>query len=460
MTIKKVLFVNTINVLNAAESALPPLGISYLVSSLRQEFGKNSIEFKIVEKELAKQIETFKPDAVGISSVSQNYTLAMKYAKIVKGFNLPVIIGGIHISSLPSTLTEDMDVGVIGEGEKTIIELFKILAKKGHFSENSLSKIKGVVYWQNGKRVITKPRPLIQPLDKIPLPARDLMTITNPTSMFTSRGCPYRCTFCASSRFWNKVRFFSANYVVNEIKSLFKTYKIRHIDFWDDLFVADRVRLEKIYKLLKKKGLLGKLSFGCAVRSNLVDEKLAKLLHAMNFKRVSMGLESASPEILKYLKGDNINIDNHYRAISILNKHKIEPSASLIIGSPDETKDQILETLNFVKKSRLRGFSTYVLIPFPGTPVWEYAQKRKLVNENMDWKKLDVDFLTNYKRAVIVSKKLSREKLFRLLLTFKSLEKQKLVLYILRNPHKIPKYLFEEIKRRLTNAFRQRRIVH
>jgi len=420
------LFINTVDKTRPTQVSLPPLGLGYLISSLRKKFSKDLIEFKIINSNIKREIKKFKPDIVGITSVSQNYNLATKYAKTIKKYGLPVIIGGIHITSLPSTLTNEMDLAVMGEGEETIIELFDLYKRKRAFNKKDLKKIKGIAFREKGQLVLTEKRKPINPLDKIPMPARDLMTINKSTTMFTSRGCPYRCVFCASSRFWGKVRFFSAEYVVKEIKHLFTHYNVNHIGFWDDLFVADRKRLRKIFELLKKEKLLNKLSFGCTVRSNLVDEKLVQLLAKMNFKAVSLGLESASPQILRYLKGETINVDNHLSAIKILKKYRIEPNASFIIGSPKETKDEILRTLKFIKKNPLHSFDTYILTPFPGTPVWQYAKKRGLVSENMDWNALDIDFQKSYKKAVILSEKLSRQELF-------------------------PQYLIGEIKRRLSS---------
>ncbi|MCG2686227.1 B12-binding domain-containing radical SAM protein, partial [Candidatus Parcubacteria bacterium] len=343
----------------------------------------------------------------------------------------------------------EMDIGIIGEGETTIVELFKLYLKTGKFERGGLRNINGIVFREKGKIVLTPKRKPILPLDKIPLPARDLMTIGKTTAMLTSRGCPYRCTFCASSRFWNKVRFFSARYVVQEIKHLFENYQVNHISFWDDLFVADRERLKKIYTLLKKEGLLGQLSFSGSVRSNLVDEELAQLLSKMNFQGVTMGLESASPPVLKYLKGSTINVDQHTRALRILNRHGIKPSASFIIGSPHETRAEILQTLKFIKKSPLHSFDTYVLTPLPGTPVWEHAKEKGLVGQNMDWSTLDVDFTQNHKKAVILSEKLTRRELYRLFKKFKREQKRRLIVYALKNSQKIPKYLAGAMRRKL-----------
>ncbi|MCG2686164.1 cobalamin B12-binding domain-containing protein, partial [Candidatus Parcubacteria bacterium] len=100
----KILLIDAINKERSLESALPPLGLGYLASSLRQAFGSDSVELKIIDENIDQTIKQFKPQVVGLTAVSQNYNLAIKYARVVKRYGLPVIIGGVHISALPQTL--------------------------------------------------------------------------------------------------------------------------------------------------------------------------------------------------------------------------------------------------------------------------------------------------------------------------------------------------------------------
>ena len=412
----KFLFIIAIDPSKEIEIRYPPLGIGYLVSSLREHFGEDAIEFKVIDSNVEQEIISFKPDIIGISSVSQNYNKAIAYASIAKKYQLPVICGGVHISMMPSSLTDDMDVGVIGEGEETICDIFELFRREGQFPKSELQKIKGIIYWDNDGRIATTDkRELIYPLDNIPFPARDLFSIQPNTYMFTSRGCPYRCTFCASSRFWNKVRFFSAEYVANEIELLVNKYNVEHINFYDDLFSADTKRIGQILNFLKGKNLLGRVSFSCSIRSNMVNDEIIQLLREMGVKSIGIGLESGCNKTLKYLKGGNIDIRDNENAIRVIKKHGISIHGSFIIGSPEEDKEDILETLKFIKESRLDGFDIYVLTPFPGTPVWDYAKSKGLVNEEMDWERLNVNFSDNYGHAVILSEKLTRREICKII---------------------------------------------
>ena len=344
-----------------------------------------------------------------------------------------------------------MTVGCLGEGEKTILDLFSVFLEKNKFSGEDFFEINGLVYKRENELIINPSQKWIWNMDEIPLPARDLFKIGRHSYMFTSRGCPYHCIFCASTIFWNRVRFFSADYVVNEIEELVNRYKVKLISFFDDLFIADKERLEKIIKLLKQRKLQGKVKFTCSGRANLITEEVAKLLKEMRVLSVGMGLESGSDKILKYLKGGNVSVADNKKSIAILKKYGIAANASFIIGSPQETKEDILKTYNFIKDNPLSLFDTYVLTPYPGTGVWQYAQERKLVSDNMDWDELNINFGRYSSKTIILSEVLSRREIVALYRKFQRLRLWKNAKNVWFTPQlfDLPKMIFKMIQEQI-----------
>jgi radical SAM superfamily enzyme YgiQ (UPF0313 family) len=305
--------------------------------------------------------------------------------------------------------------------------------RTGSFEGKELEKIGGIVYRSNGTIKKTKRRGPIKDLDELPPPARDIFKRVKDAYMFTSRGCPYNCIFCASTRFWAGMRYFSAEYVFNEIKHLVEEYKVRHIHFYDDIFIANKRRIRAIINLLEKHGYLGRVTFSCQARANLVDEEVGQLLKEMGFKGIGMGLESGNEKTLKYLKG-TATVENNNKAVDIMKKYIRSVHGSFIIGAPKETREEILETLEFIKKSKLDSIRPNILTPLPDTPLWEYAKSRNLVSDDMDWSKLDFDF----DDAIILSESLSREELCELFEIFKKQGRKMHIMYLIKNGLKHP----------------------
>lgn len=433
----KILLISAINTHVEIEIRYPQLGLGYLVSYARKSLGAGSHEFEIINTDIEETLDSFRPDLVGISCFSPNYGIAKRYASLCRQRSVPVIVGGIHISMLPSSFSKDMDVGVLYEGEETMAELISLYDRTSRFDEKDLANVKGIIYWHDGHTKITEPRELIKKIDDIPPPARDLLNLKGThLSMFTSRGCPYECVFCASTRFWRTVRLASAKYVANEIKDLYYNYGAKLISFYDDLFVANKKRLYDLRDVLDSEGILGKIRFSCSARSNLIDDEMVKILKEMNVVSVALGLESGHKRILNYLKGSSVTIDDNFRAVNLLDKNGIAPNAAFVIGSPDESKDEILATYDFIRNVPLRNFNVYVMTPLPGTPIWDEAVERGCIAQDFDdWAVLDaVHFTRHYKKAIIVSQKLSRDDLCKV---YKKFQRLRYWTY-LKNAHRHP----------------------
>jgi anaerobic magnesium-protoporphyrin IX monomethyl ester cyclase len=453
----KILFISVIDTKSEIEKRYPDLGLAYLAAQIKKYFPQQ-VQIKIINRNVAAALADYQPDLIGLRSVSQNYGRAKKIAEQAHALGIPVMIGGVHISVLPQSLDRHMSVACLDEGEETIIDLLNLFLAKRKFVAADLAEIAGLAFWEGEQLIVTPQRQLIADLDTLPLPARELLDIQPHTYMFTSRGCPYRCRFCSSSSFWNRLRFFSADYVVNEIGVLAEEYKVNFISFYDDMFISNLTRLRQIATGLERAGLLKKVKFSCSCAAPNITEEVAYILKEMNIVSVGMGLESGSNKILEYLKGPAFKVEKNRRAVEILRQHGIAANASFVIGSPPETAQDILETYDFIKKTPINLVDIYVLTPYPGTKIWDYARERKLVSDNMDWELLNVNYEVNHKKAIILSETLNREQLYQFYRKFRRLRFWRNLRNIWSHPFLIdlPKVAINLLKERLLRLLNDR----
>jgi radical SAM superfamily enzyme YgiQ (UPF0313 family) len=307
-------------------------------------------------------------DILCVSSYSQDFDDAKIVADKFKKHNSDIIIllGGQHITHFPENLPLSVDVGVIGEGEITFSELMRLYVKDKRLAPEALKSINGLVFRDSSGRLIkTEPREWVENLDDIGLPDRALYPNDKRPYLFASRGCPYKCTFCGARAFWGKPRYFSPEYVCEDIKNIVRKYPgLRLLSILDDLFVADRNRLRKIRDILHNDETIQNASFemACQIRAHLVDEDLCELLQQLHIT-------------------------------SILKKFNIHACCSLIIGVPGETEKDIKDTfelmLDLISKDKLIEPHVNILMPMPNTVLWKECEKKGGINlENMRWSRL------------------------------------------------------------------------
>jgi radical SAM superfamily enzyme YgiQ (UPF0313 family) len=252
---------------------------------------------------------------------------------------------------------------------------------------NNLADVPGIIYHDEYAEVYTDPREPIKNLDSLPSPKVNIGKGID-VPMFTSRGCPYNCVFCASTKHWGKFRQFSAEYVKTKIYNLVEA-GAKSILFHDDLFIADFHRFKKIADVVRHLPV----TFHGFARSNLLSEEVCKLLKVMGFTSIRFGAETGSPKLLKFLKNNSVTIKDHQNAIDNCNKVDLRVGGSFVFGTPGETLEDLELTRDFLRKNagkfEIMGF--YILSPIPGTQLWNYALDKKLVSYDMDWNKLNQD---------------------------------------------------------------------
>ncbi|MDP6776743.1 MAG: radical SAM protein [Candidatus Latescibacteria bacterium] len=397
------------------EEATPPISLGYLAAALNRDLPE--VEVDIIDGNygsLMGSIKRSRPDVVGISAMTVHYNQARRVAELVKTkLGLPVILGGVHISTHTKSFDRCFDVGVIGEGELTLVELLGSYLSNGRrFDPQSLREVQGLIYWEDGNPVQTPPRPLIGDMDSISRPDWSLFNprYTRPAqsiflervkavqvSLLSARGCPYKCIFCSTSKHWHRVRFYSANYVADEIEYLIRTLDADIISFWDDLFTINKSRLAEIADELERRGLLGTVKFCVLGRMETMDEEVCRILKKMGVININFGFESGSDRILKYLKKHKkISVDHAKNAVRLCNQFGFSVSGSFMMGSPGEKREDLMKTVELIDwmASQPSVFDLWLFTtsPLPNTELWDLGIEKGLIDEE-DY---DFDFSSQY----------------------------------------------------------------
>ena len=388
----------------------PPLGVGFLSSFIKQHTDWKTSIIDAACDNIQQRLKQDKPDVIGISSSTLEFHETILLAeKIQEDDGIPIMIGGHHVTALPHMLQDCFDVGILGEGEETLVELLNLFEKdssKMGWDNKKLKKIKGLVFHRNKERINTGRRELIKPLDKVGVPDYDSFNLKyylrkqdhfprkfgKGMSMMTSRGCPYNCVFCGSSHFWKVLRYNSPEYSVDVMKFLIEKYNVKYINIFDDIFAVNIERLKKIVDLVREEGIHEKVEFGIQGRANMMSDKVCELLKKMNVYYIGFGLESGNERVLKYLKRGTVTVEDNRNAVKQCKKHGFAMGSGFMLGNPEETEEEMNDTLKFIKGNDMDSCTAYITTPLPGTELWEYAKKQGLVSDNMDWNKINQFF--------------------------------------------------------------------
>jgi radical SAM superfamily enzyme YgiQ (UPF0313 family) len=431
----------------------PPLGLLY-IAAYAEKHTSHTIAVmdcqveRIDYNSLPKKITDFKPDVVGITAMTMTMIDVLKTANIVKkaNENTIVVLGGPHVNLFPEETInlDEVDFLILGEGEKIFSDFLDSIENK-----LLLKNISGIVFKDNNKIINTGSRSFIRDLDSIPFPARHLVPYKRynsllssgkvVTTIFTSRGCPYKCSFCDRPHLGKLFRSRSAMNIVDEIEECVNM-GINDFLFYDDTFSVNKKRVTDICSEIVKR----KLDIGWDIRTRVdtVDEEIIKHLKMAGCQGIHYGIEAGSKKIINILN-KGISIEQSKKVFDLTRKYKIPILAYFMIGNPSETLEDIYKTFKVIKYLNPDYLHMTVLTPFPGTEIYFNGLKNGIIKKDY-WR----EFAENPTSAFIPphwDENFSKEELNALLVKgYKSFYLR--LIYVLRRLSKLNS--FDEFKKK------------
>jgi anaerobic magnesium-protoporphyrin IX monomethyl ester cyclase len=376
-----------------------PIYLSYTVAVIEEAGFDVSFIDAIMDElgidEFARQVQELAPRLAIIETSTPSIEFDLETAAATKELSPGTFVAliGSHVTFFDREMVADnpaVDAVVRGEFEYTAADLARALDNGGN-----LSQVSGLTYRDADGDVRRNPdRPLFEPLDKMPFPARHnvrgdgyragIYSGGQPTAMISSRGCPYRCTFCLwpDILYGHKFRARSAQNVVDEIEEAVRKFGHDEIYFDDDTFTIDRQRVMDICRLINERGLEQEVEWIAQCRVDTVDREMLEAMKAANCGYILFGVESGSPKMLKQMK-KGITLDKVREAFKLTRELDIKTQAFFLFGMPGETPETIRETIEFAKEISASSTQFAVAIPHPGTALYEECRANGwLTSEN------------------------------------------------------------------------------
>ncbi len=305
-------------------------------------------------------------------------------------------MGGAHASMDAEDILKNnpsVDIIVRGEGELTFKLLLNCIAEN-----RSYTSLEGIVF-RDGNIIQTNPkRKMIPDINELPYPARDLLNLevykkinsenlldcknTPVLTMMTSRGCPFDCVFCSTKVVWErKWRQTSPDRVVNEMKSMIKSYQVKEIAIYDDQFLASKKRVHEICDLIIAKKLDITINVLSGISGWLLDEDLLKKMKKAGFYKLSLSIEVGNEKTLKFIKKP-VNLGKMIDIIKICHKLGFWVQSNFIIGFPFETKEDIDETIRYATKCGVDYALFLIAQPYAGAELYEIYSKENMLHKS------------------------------------------------------------------------------
>jgi len=363
---------------------LPHLGLSYIEAALLREghvvtqldaqaFGLDSIALK-------KALQAFVPDLVGVTTTTPGMPGAVEACKISKEIGATVILGGPHteVYGRENLYHSCIDFVGVGEGVSIMVDLADALSEG-----KDPSTIPGLV----SREFENLPAKMMNLQDmgwpnrtSVPIELYHSIMAKRPfTTMISSRGCPFQCSFCFKQSVDRKSIYRTADDVVSEMEHLVKTYAVKEIMFYDDIFTMKRKRVVEICNLINDRKL--KVRWEAPTRVDLVDDELLKLMRKAGCIRLRFGIESGDIDILRDMQ-KSTDIEKIHQAVIGAKKAGIQTFAYFIVGWLNESIEQYQRTVDMALRLPLDYASFYTATPLPGTTLFKSAVKAGMVAED------------------------------------------------------------------------------
>lgn len=339
------------------------------------------------EDEIARRIYEKNFDAVGFSSLSSSYQYTLRTACSLRKLNpnIPIFLGGpqaTHTDVATLEAFDEIDAVVRGEGEMVVLDLLSAFA-----GDMPIEDVQGITYRKGGKVHRNEDAPLIADINELPLAAYKLYPVKGKANVTVDagRGCPYRCNFCSTCVFWRRrFRQKLPKRIVDEMEVLKYGFGARSVDFTHDLFTLDRKKTVEFCKEVRRRKL--KMPWSCSTRVDAVDKELLKMMAKAGCMSVFYGVESGSPRMQKII-GKEFDVSLVKPTIRDTADAGIEPVVSFIIGFPEETEDDLAQTVEMVgellsSSTRVRTVQIHLLAVTNETKLWD-EHKDKLLYDGI-----------------------------------------------------------------------------
>jgi radical SAM superfamily enzyme YgiQ (UPF0313 family) len=380
-------------------TAWPPISLA-LLGTLAQKWGEVRLLDGNVEppsrEELLEDIRTFAPQCLLINTGFPSIDADMATAKLIKDAfpDIKLIAFGVYFTMLKKEGYANypfLDVAMMGEPEETFMELLEAFAE----GKKPLSIIQSIIFQENNQTVMTGMRPLLDDLDKLPMPDRKLLKndqyrLPHNNQVYTlinsARGCPYDCTYCIVKTYYGqKLRKHSIDYVIREIKHCQEEYGIQEYLFWEEAFTLDKNYVLELCDAIIKNNI--KIKWAATTRVSSLTEEIVAAMKKAGCYLIGLGIESSSQEILDLAKKKQ-TVAEVERAVAICKKFKLQTMGHFIFGLPGESRQTAEQTLKFMKRLGIDYMQCYCAVPYPGTELGEMAKAKKWVRAEK-WSQYD-----------------------------------------------------------------------